>query len=67
MALPLMPRDKVSSGFDEIQEVANDLPGLPLTRLLAYFDKNWMSDIDLWNLFGFDSRTNNICEGKTFV
>ncbi|CAF3099019.1 unnamed protein product [Rotaria sp. Silwood2] len=25
-----------------------------------------MSTIDLWNVFGFDSRTNNVCEGDDF-
>ncbi|CAF4570217.1 unnamed protein product [Rotaria magnacalcarata] len=63
MALPLMPRDKILSGLDEIREAADLLPGLPMIRLLEYFDKNWMLDIDLWNVYGFDSRTNNICEG----
>lgn len=64
MALPLMPRDKVTSSLDEIRQASNDLPGLPMTRLFKYFDDNWMSDIDLWNVFGFNSRTNNICEGN---
>ncbi|CAF4136208.1 unnamed protein product, partial [Rotaria magnacalcarata] len=63
MALPLMPRDKILSGLDEIREAADLLPGLPMIRLLEYFDKNWMLDIDLWNVYGFDSRANNICEG----
>ncbi|CAF4263778.1 unnamed protein product, partial [Rotaria socialis] len=63
MALPLMPRDKILSGLDEIREAADLLPGLPMIRLLEYFDKNCMLDIDLWNVYGFDSRTNNICEG----
>ncbi|CAF1377342.1 unnamed protein product [Rotaria magnacalcarata] len=63
MALPLMPRDRVSNSFDEIQEAANILSGLPMTRLIEYFNNNWMLDIELWNVFGFDSRTNNVCEG----
>ncbi|CAF4007618.1 unnamed protein product [Rotaria sordida] len=63
MALPLMPRDKILDGLDEIREAANLLPGLPMVRLLKYFDDNWMSNIDLWNVYDFDSRTNNVCEG----
>ncbi|CAF4350955.1 unnamed protein product, partial [Rotaria magnacalcarata] len=58
-----MPRDRVSNSFDEIQEAANLLSGLPMTRLIEYFNNNWMLDIELWNVFGFDSRTNNVCEG----
>jgi hypothetical protein len=64
MALPLMPRDKILDGLDEIREAANVLPGLPMIRLFKYFDSKRMSNIDLWNVFGFDSRTNNVCEGE---
>ncbi|CAF0970596.1 unnamed protein product [Rotaria sordida] len=63
MALPLMPHDKIVYGFDEIREAADYLPGKPMIQLLQYFDNNWMSDINLWNVFGLDSRTNNVCEG----
>jgi hypothetical protein len=64
MALPLMPRDKIACGFDEIREVAADLPGLPMMQLLKYFENHWMPDIDLWHVLHFDSKTNNVCEGN---
>ncbi|CAF3761671.1 unnamed protein product [Rotaria sp. Silwood1] len=66
MALPLMPRDRILYAFDEIQEVANLLAGLSMIKLLEYFNNNWMYNIDLWNVVGFDSRTNNVCEGDDF-
>ena len=66
MALALMPRDKVVYGLDEIRDASNNLPGLPMLQLLKYFDDNWMPDFDLWNVFGFDSRTNNACEGSEY-
>ena len=64
MALALMPRDKVLSAFDEIQCAARDLPGVPMEQLLKYFDNSWMPKVGLWNISGFDSRTNNTCEGS---
>ncbi|CAF1550120.1 unnamed protein product [Rotaria sp. Silwood1] len=63
MALPLMPPDKIVHGLDEIREAAGYLPGKPMIQLLQYFDNNWRSDINLWNVFGLNSRTNNVCEG----
>jgi hypothetical protein len=32
--------------------------------LLNYFEKNWLSNIDIWNVYAAESRTNNICEGN---
>ena len=67
MALPLMPRDKVVEGFAEIEQLAGFLPGHPMIRLLQYFETNWMSDINLWNVYGLDSKTNNVCEGNIYI
>lgn len=64
MALALMPRDKVMSSFDEIQDDAFKLPGTSMTQLLEYFEDNLMNDIDLWNVSESDARTNNNCEGR---
>ena len=64
MALALMPRDQVINSYNEIQAAAAELPDHPMSRLFSYFDSNWMSDIDLWNVSTCDSRTNNVCEGK---
>ena len=50
MALPIMPRYKISSGFDEIREVAADSLGLPIMQLLQYFENHFMSDSDLWHV-----------------
>ncbi len=64
MALALMPKDKVKSSFEEIQEDAIKLPDQPMDQLLEYFEDNWMSDVDLWNVSESDVRTNNNCEGR---
>jgi hypothetical protein len=67
MPLPLMQRDKIVHGFDEIGEVAGHLPGLLMIQILQYFNNDWMPDINLWNVFGLDSETNNVCEGNVYV
>ena len=64
MALALMPLDKVRSSFDEVQREAYTSYGESMHGLLSYFDDNWMIEINLWNVFGSDSRTNNTCEGE---
>ncbi|CAF2891147.1 unnamed protein product [Rotaria sp. Silwood2] len=63
MALGLMPLDKGVNSFQDVRSAAQCLPQLQVIQLLQYFENNWMSNIELWNLFGLDSRTNNICEG----
>ena len=64
MALALMPRDKVTSSFNEIQGDAHISSGSSMEQLLEYFEDQWMQDIDLWNVSAFDTRTNNTCEGE---
>ena len=59
-----MPRQKVLSSFDEIQDEAFKLPAPPMNALLEYFEDSWMNDIDLWNVAESDARTNNQCEGE---
>ncbi|CAF2126758.1 unnamed protein product [Rotaria magnacalcarata] len=63
MALALMPLDKVLNGLEGIKNSAQNLFNSEMSKLLEYFEKNWRSNIELWNLFGFDSRANNACEG----
>lgn len=64
MALALMPWDKVRSSFDEIQREAFTSYGGSIKCLLSYFEHNWMTEINLWNLSGSDSRTNNTCKDE---
>jgi hypothetical protein len=64
MALALMPRDKVKSSFEEIQEDASKLLDQPMDQLMEYFEDNWMNDVDLWNVSESNVRTNNNCEGR---
>jgi hypothetical protein len=64
MALAMMPPDTVSISYDEIRSDAQHLPDLPMKELLNYFEEQWMSDIDIWNVSKIDTRINNTCEGK---
>jgi hypothetical protein len=59
--------DTVSAGFDEIREGALDMPDSPVEPLLMYFEKNWMSDLNLWNVSMCESKINNFCEGETML
>ncbi len=63
MALALMPRDQVINGFNEIR-AADQLTGGLLEHLLMYFEKTWLDEIDLWNVYKCDTRNNNVCEGE---
>ncbi|CAF4124927.1 unnamed protein product [Rotaria magnacalcarata] len=63
MALALMPQDTVLAGYKEIRTNAESLQDAPMKQLLTYFENNWLSDIDMWNVSTTDSRTNNVCEG----
>ena len=63
MALALMPLDKVLSSFEDVKSSARSLFNSKTSELLQYFERTWLSDIELWNLYGFDSCTNNTCEG----
>ncbi|CAM4824241.1 unnamed protein product [Rotaria magnacalcarata] len=67
MALVLMPYEQVINSFNEIQADADLLPDHPMEELLLYFEKNWLNIIDLWNVSACDSRTNNVCEVKTYI
>ena len=64
MALALMPKDQVLTGFQETEAAAEQLYENQMDNLLAYFEHNWLSNIDLWNVYRCDTRTNNTCEGK---
>ncbi|CAF2818148.1 unnamed protein product [Rotaria sp. Silwood2] len=63
MTLALMPLDKVVGSFEDINNAAHCLSGSPMLVLLKYFENHWISNTELWNLFGPDSRINNTCEG----
>ncbi|CAF3612426.1 unnamed protein product [Rotaria sp. Silwood1] len=62
MALALMSREQVVNGFNEIQADADQLPDYPMEELLSYFQRNWLDNIDLWNVSTCNARTNNVCE-----
>ncbi|CAF4964430.1 unnamed protein product, partial [Rotaria magnacalcarata] len=56
-------QDTVLAGYKEIRTNAESLQDAPMKQLLTYFENNWLSDIDMWNVSTTDSRTNNVCEG----
>ncbi len=64
MALALMPREQVINGFNEVRGAADQLVDCSMENLLIYFENNWLVNIDLWNVFKCDTRTNNVCEGE---
>ena len=65
MTLAMMPSDKVLASYNEIRVDVELLQDAPLQPLLSYFEKQWLVDIDLWNVSTTESRTNNTCEGKS--
>ena len=68
MALPLVPCDLVKESYNQI---VNCKPAVTdkdlrsgIQRFLAYFDKQWLKDVKIWNHFDTDGpRTNNYNEG----
>ena len=67
MALAMMPRESVIVSFQQIHEDSQLLADLPIASLLNYFENTWLSDLDIWNVYRVDSRTNNICECNKYV
>ncbi|CAF3239279.1 unnamed protein product [Rotaria sp. Silwood2] len=63
MSLAMMPVDIVLRSYDEIRNDAQQLTGSPIEPLLNYFEKQWLPDINLWNVSTTNSRTNSVCEG----
>jgi hypothetical protein len=66
MALALMPLEQILGGLDDIRNAALHLPGSSMVQLLKYFESNWMFNIELRNVSGFNSRTNNTCEDNEY-
>lgn len=54
----------VSVGYNEIRNDVQNLSNSSMEKLLNYFEKQWLVDIDLWNVSNTDTRTNNTCEGE---
>ena len=63
MALPLIPRDKIETAFEETLKKASD----PIKPLFRYFRAYWMTKvkIDLWHVSDLNVRTNNAVEGES--
>ncbi|CAF0966860.1 unnamed protein product [Didymodactylos carnosus] len=65
MALPFLPINVVVNTFNELQDETPLAIRKNLQPLYDYFDNYWLNTIDLekWNVYGLEHRTNNICEG----
>ena len=66
MALALVPLQHVMNAYDEVRAATGQLDTDSIQKLLNYFDRTWMTNIDLWNVSLCDSRTINVCEGKDY-
>lgn len=64
MSLALMPKELVVASFWEIQAAVQDSNNNQMGSLLTYFENNWLGNIDLWNVFQCEMRSNNVCEGN---
>ncbi|CAF0794235.1 unnamed protein product [Didymodactylos carnosus] len=64
-ALPFLPINVVVNTFNELQDETPLAIRKNLQPLYDYFNNYWLNTIDLekWNVYGLEHRTNNICEG----
>ncbi len=67
MALALLPPDEVENAFYSLRASLDARLKQELRQLLLYFDSYWMTDVPLamWNVHGYEHKTNNICEGMS--
>ena len=65
MALPLLPLHEVETSFYQLHSTASSRIKQELRQLFLYYDDYWMNTVPLkmWNVHGYEHRTNNICEG----
>ena len=63
MALALVPEDHVSSLFAGLGEELSENERDELSCLFTYFERHWLREISMWNVFGIHDKTNNFCEG----
>lgn len=64
MALALMPHETVEVAYNQIKDDVANLSDPLMYQLMSYVERNWMVDIDMWNVSKLDNRTTNFCEGK---
>lgn len=67
MTLALLPPNDVESAFYNLRASLDAQLKTQLRQLFLYFDSYWMTDVPLtmWNVHGYEHKTNNICEGKS--
>ncbi|CAF4145951.1 unnamed protein product, partial [Adineta steineri] len=65
MALPFLPVDEVETSFYTLRTTADQEVKKKLRDIFLYFDNYWLNTVpvEMWNVYGCNNRTNNICEG----
>ncbi|CAF1581636.1 unnamed protein product, partial [Didymodactylos carnosus] len=64
MAIALLPLHEVESSFFNLRATVNARVKRELRQLFLYYDDYWMNNVplELWNVHGYQHRTNNACE-----
>jgi hypothetical protein len=67
MVSALLPSDEVENAFYNLRASLDAGLKQQLRQLFLYFDSYWMTDVPLtmWNVHGYEHKTNNICEGMS--
>ncbi|CAF4935093.1 unnamed protein product [Rotaria sp. Silwood1] len=68
MALALMPVSLVLQAYDDVHDGVLESSSTKfnlLKPLFSYFENQWMKNVDIqrWNVYGIQMRTNNNAEG----
>ena len=63
MAMAVVPQQYVPSLFGDREQELGDQEREELTDFFLYFNKQWMHQVPMWNVFDIPERTNNFSEG----
>jgi len=65
MSLGTMPLEEVETSFYNLRAETSPQIKQQLRQLFLYFDTYWINEVPLklWNVYGYENRTNNTCEG----
>jgi hypothetical protein len=63
MALALVPEEHVSSLFAGLGEELTEDERDELSCIFTYFERQWLRETSMWNVFDIRDKTNNFSEG----
>lgn len=63
MALALVPAQHVLSLFADLAEELSEDERGELKCMFTYFERQWLREISIWNVFDIRNKTNNFSEG----